>query len=158
MKKYNHRLPIWLQAIGVLILLAVFTFAVFIYNSTRDSEVLIILISSLFIVTLCIGSFLFLSQSISIAEKGIFIKYFPIYKIFIPFNEITEVKILQTFSPFKDAGGIGLRKAPGKIVFANATGHAVEILTQEATYVYSFRKSEDGPQEILSEFLKNRDS
>lgn len=101
MKKYNHRLPIWLQAIGVLILLAVFTFAVFIYNSTRDSEVLIILISSLFIVTLCIGSFLFLSQSISIAEKGIFIKYFPIYKIFIPFNEITEVKILQTFSPLQ---------------------------------------------------------
>lgn len=106
MKKYNHRLPIWLQAIGVLILLAVFTFAVFIYNSTRDSEVLIILISSLFIVTLCIGSFLFLSQSISIAEKVYLLNIFQYIKSLSLLMKSPKLKFCRLSPPSKMLEGL----------------------------------------------------
>lgn len=150
MKKYTYRLPILIRVFGFIVIAAAFLLSFYLYSSTGDSEILFILIPSLLIISICIGSFFVISQSISVSNNQVNLRYFPIFSKNIPFDEIEGVRIIEEFSPLKDSGGIGLRRSVGKIALANVSGNAIEITTQNNSYIYSFEEKDDGATEIAN--------
>ncbi len=154
MKTHSQRLPAWVQVAGVIILIAAFSFSYYVYASTKDSGILLIVVPSLLVLVLFIGPVLILNQSISLSQDAITMRYFPIFRKTIPLSEVEEAKIMDDFSPLRDAGGIGLRKAPGKLVLANASGVAIEIISKESSYIYSFGKSAKTAHHFLNEINK----
>lgn len=154
MKEHSQRLPIFIQITGVFIILSTFYFSYYIYSTTKESEVLLVLIPSLLIIVIFIAPFLVIFQRISISKETITLTYFPIFRKKIPFAEIKEVKFINNFSCFRDAGGIGLRKAPGKLALANTSGTAIEIFTEESSYVYSFGNDDKLAEDLLNEIKK----
>lgn len=154
MKIHSQKLPVLVQSVAAFIIILSALFSCYVYVSTKDLEVLFILIPSMLILVVFIGIFFVVYQSISISEDGIDIRYFPIFRKKILFKEIENVRIINNFSPFKDACGIGFRRAPGKIVCANTPGIAVEVIANEVSYVYSFGKSEEKANKFINE-IKN---
>lgn len=154
MKKYTYRLPILIRIFGFIVIAAAFLLSFYLYISTGDSEVIFILIPSLLIISICIGSFFVISQSISVSNNQVHLRYFPIFSKDISFDEIEDVRIIEKFSPLKDAGGIGLRKSIGQIAFANVSGNAVEITTRNNSYIYSFEKRDNGATEVANLILQ----